>query len=246
MAMIAPEQVLPSETVAQLKCILGKLFNDGQQWVKGIGTTDWRRVRYHGTRSRRSAGTGPSVTHIVENINPVLGYLSMGASIETARAHNYVIVKADNGCLKENGIALLRPVLKSNFDNEPTLNFHVWFHCMPSANANDHLMVGWRLEGPEGSTSAHDYFHAQPLRLYGPEEKGHGLPERFPEGFPTLPLPASNVVELCLTTVLVACGKEALRSFVGSGNAEVRAAAKAFWNKVFGGGSTAAAPTTVT
>jgi hypothetical protein len=245
MATAAAEQVLPPETVTQLKYILEKLFSDGQQWVKGIGTTDWRRVRYHGTRSRRSAGTGPSVTHIVENINPVLGYLSKGASSETAMTHSYVIVKADNGCLNENGIALLRPLLKSNFNNEPTLNFHVWFHCMPSANANDHLMVGWRLEGPEGGTSAHDFFHAQPLRAYGPEEKGHGLPERFPVRFPTLPLPASNVVELCLTAVLVACGKEALRAFVGSGNSEVRTAAKAFWKKVFGGGNTATVPTTV-
>lgn len=234
MAMAAAEQALPPETVTQVKFILGKLFKDGQQWVKGIGMSDWRRVRYVGTRASRSVGTGPSVKFVVEDILPVFTYLSKVASNATGGMHSYLIVKADNGCLTENGIALLRPVLKSNFSNEPTLNFHVWFHCLPSGLPNDHLMVGWRLEGPEGGNSAHDFFHAQPLRAYGPEEQGHGLHERFPVRFPTLPLPASNVVELCLTAVLVACGKEALRTFVGSGNPEVRVAAKAFWGKVFG------------
>lgn len=242
MVTAAPEQTLAPETVAQLRFILDKLFKEGQQWVKGIGMTDWRRVRYIGVRARRAATGGPSVTHIVEDIQPVLGYLSKGASNETGMVHSYVIVKADNGCLNENGIALLRPVLKCNLSNEPTLNFHVWFHCMPSGNANDHLMIGWRLEAPEGGGSAHDFFHAQPLRTYGPEEKGHGLHDRFPVRFPTIPLPASNVVELCLTAVLVACGKETLRTFVrGSSNAEVRAAANAFWTKVFGAGAPAAA-----
>lgn len=242
----APEQSLAPETVAQLRFILEKLFNEGQHWIKGIATTDWRRARYVGARARRSTGLGPSVTQVVEEIQPVSGYLSTGASNVTGAVHSYVIVKGDSGCLNENGIALLRPVLKSNFSDEPTLNFHVWFHSMPSGNANDHLMVGWRLECPEGGTSTHDFFHAQPLRRYGPEEKGYGLPDRFSESFPTIPLPASNVVELCLTAVLVACGKEALRLFVRSSrNAEVRAAAKLFWTKVFGGRGLTIAPAIV-
>jgi hypothetical protein len=237
MATAAPEQSLAPETVIQLRFILEKLFKEGQQWIKGIGATDWRRTRYISARARRSGGGGPSVTNVVEDIQPVLGYLAKEASNETGMVHSYVILKAESGCLIENGIALLRPVLKNNFSNRPTLNFHIWFHCMPSANANDHLMIGWRLEGPEGGASSHDFFHAQPLRKYGPEEKGHGMHDRFPERFPTIPLPASNVVELCLTAVLVACGKETLRAFVrNSGNAEVRAAANAFWTKVFGGG----------
>lgn len=230
------ERALAAETVAQLRFILNRLFRDGQQWIRGIATTDWRRMRYVEVRARRSTGTGPSITNVVTDVQRVLGYLARVASEETGRFHGYVIVKGDNGCLKEGGIALIRPVLKVNFDQEPTVNFHVWFHCMPSGNDNDHLMVGWRLEGPEGGgdSSTHDFFHAQPLRFYGPEDRGHGLHDRFPVRFPTIPLPASNVVELCLTAVLVACGKETLRALVrNSGNAEVRAAANAFWAKVF-------------
>jgi hypothetical protein len=237
MASTVHEDMLAPGVISQLQFILDRLFKDGQRWIKGIGVTDWRRLRYAEVRARRSSNTGPSITHVIRQVQPVLCYVAKPASEETGSFHGYVIVKGDNSCLKESGIALIRPVLKLNFDHEPTLNFHVWFHCMPSGNDDDHLMVGWRLEGPEGGgdSSPHDFFHAQPLRSFGPEDKGHGLHDRFPIRFPTIPLPASNVVELCLTAVLVACGKETLRTFIrSSGNAEVRAAANSFWTKVFG------------
>lgn len=227
--------VLPQETLAQLRFILERLFEEGRHWVNSIDVRDWRRSRYIGARARRSTGSGPSINQVVDDIKPVLGYLSKEASNLTGGMHSYVIVKGDSGCLAENGIALVRPVLKTNFSGEPTLNFHVWFHCMPSGGADDHLVTGWRLEHPEGNNTSHDFFHAQPMRKFGPEESVHGMHNRFPESFPTIPLPASNVVELCLTAVLVACGKEALRTFVrSSANAEVRAAARDFWTKLFG------------
>jgi hypothetical protein len=179
--------------------------------------------------------SAPSVANVVTDVHVLLSYLAKEASAATASTHNYFVVKADSKCLNSSGIALLRPVLKTNFDNKPQLNFHVWFHCLSPGTVNDHLMVGWRLEAPEGGGSAHDFFHAQPLRRYGPDDAVYGLHNRFPDSFPTIPLPATNVVELCLTAVLVACGKDALRVLVrGSGDAAVRAAANAFWTRVFG------------
>ncbi len=238
MATAPTTSPLPSETVQQLRFILDRLFKEGRQWVKGIGTSDWRRARYLGDAraARRAAGAAPSVVNVVADVQALLGYLGKDATSETASMHNYIVVKADSQCLDGNGIALLRPVLKTNFDNQPQLNFHVWFHCLSPGTVDDHLMVGWRLEAPEGGGSTHDFFHAQPLRRYGPDATVHGLHARFPEGFPTIPLPATNVVELCLTAVLVACGKDALRALVrNSGDATVRSAANAFWTKVFGG-----------
>jgi hypothetical protein len=235
MATGAVPLVLPQETLAQLRFILGRLFEEGNHWVRSIDLQDWRRSRYIAARARRSTGSGPSILQVVDNIEPVLGYLSKEASNLTGGMHSYVIVKGDSGCLAENGIALVRPVLKTNCSGELTLNFHVWFHCMPSGRADDHLVMGWRLEHPEGSNTSHDFFHAQPMRKFGLDESVHGMHNRFPESFPTIPLPAANVVELCLTAVLVACGKEALRTFVRtSANAEVRAAARGFWTKLFG------------
>jgi len=239
MATVPSGPALPAETVAQIRFILERSFNDGRQWVRGISLSDWRRLRYVGDpRAARRAGGGaaPSVEHVAAEFPPILGYLGKDANAETASTHSYIVVRADSKCLDGNGIALLRPVLKTNFDNHPQLNFHVWFHCLSPGTVDDHLMVGWRLEAPEGGGSTHDFYHAQPLRRYGPQETLHGLHERFPESFPTIPLPASNVVELCLTAILVACGKDALRALVrNSGDAAVRAAANAFWTKVFGG-----------
>lgn len=236
MATTGNAQSLAPETVAQLRYIFKRLFDDGQHWVRNIGVADWRRTRYVSSRARRSASTGPSVANLVDDIGLVEGYLTKNASTETGAVQSYVIVKPDSACLKDAGIALLRPVLKTNFSNEPQLNFHVWFHCVHASNTDDHLMVGWRLEAPEGGNS-HDFFHAQPLRDY--DGAGYGLHPRFPVRFPSIPLPASDVVELCLTAVLMACGKEALRGFVTDRrNTQVCAAATAFWAKVFGGGGT--------
>jgi hypothetical protein len=222
------------EIVDQIRFILEKIFKEGQHWVKSVELSDWRRVRYASSRGRRSPGAGPSISHVVEDIQPLLGYLEKEASQQTGATHNYVLLKPENGCLTENGIALFRPVLKKNFDKLPQLNFHIWFHCMPSGSTNDHLMTGWRFEEPEGGGSTHNYYHAQPLRKFGPEEKSHGMHDRFSERFPTFPLPAADTVELCLNALLVACGKETLRSLVrNSGNSEVRKAANVFWTKIF-------------
>lgn len=247
MATAPTFEALPADTTAQIRFIIERLFKEGQHWINGIDSRDWRRLRYFGTRARRSAVSGPSVNQVVDDINPVLGYLSKEASNLTGTVHSYVIVKGDTACLSENGIALLRPVLKTNFDDKPTLNFHIWFHSLPSGG-EDHLIMGWRLEHPEGSGDkiSHDFFHAQPMRKFGPEGTVHGMHHRFPDSFPTIPLPASNAVELCLTAILVACGKEALRTYVrGSSNADVRAAARAYWTKIFGTPAVMPAPAAV-
>lgn len=233
MAKTDTPKTLSNETIEQLHSILDKVFDEGQHWIKSVGTKDWRRLHYLSTRARRQSKSAPSTSQIVEAVKPVLDYIAKAATSFSGAADCYVIVKPENGCLKEEGIALLRPVLKFNRDGEPQLNFHVWFHCKPNANPDDHLMAGWRLESPEGSNTTHHFFHAQPLRRYGSDNKTHGLPDRFPERFPTIPLPATNTIELCLAAVLVACGKDALHSLArSSDNGKVREAAQAFYDKV--------------
>lgn len=228
---------IDADVVLQIRSILDKLHKDGQHWVRGVASDDWRKLRYITARGRARGVvkvTGPSVTDIIDEAGVISSYISKAASSQTGALHNYFIVKPDNGCLAESGLALVRPVLKLNFDSEPKLNFHVWFHCLPGASVDDHLMIGWRLEAPEGKGTSHDYYHAQPLRRFGVAERAYGMHERFSERFPTIPLPASSAVELCLNAVLIACGKDALREFIrGSNNEQVRVAAKALWSKIF-------------
>lgn len=77
---------LSSETAKQIRFILEKLFRDGKHWVRGISTTDWRRIRYAGdarAARRVAADTGPSTANVITEIQLVYGYLAMHACSET-------------------------------------------------------------------------------------------------------------------------------------------------------------------
>ncbi len=226
---------VPREIISQLRVILGKVFEEGQLWIKSTSQADWRRQRYISARGRRAAISGPSVGNIVDVAQAIFGYIGKDASNETERSYHYLIVKPEPTCLAEDGVALLRPVLKLDLNNNPQLNFHVWFHGFSTPPDDNHLMMGWRLEVPEGGDSTHNFFHAQPLRKFGAEESVHGLGHpKHSERFPSIPLPASNCVELCLTAILIACGKEAIRTFVSSRDVAIRKASRIYWSKVFG------------
>lgn len=125
MAMATSNSALPAETLAQIEVILKTSFNDGRHWVKGIGKEDWRRVRYFGDShsARRAALTGPSGKHIPSDIQALLGYIRKNATTQTALTHIYMVVRAEKKCLDGNGIALLRPVLKTNIDHEWIFRF---------------------------------------------------------------------------------------------------------------------------
>lgn len=232
MAQVHQSQALTRETIEQVDEILKKLFNEGQRWLKSVAKDDPRRMRYISSRPIRDAN-GPSTTYVAKDIQPVTNYLKKTATKETGATHTYLVVKPDSPCLDEKVVALVRPVLKTNLDEVPCLNFHVWFHHL-ATDGHEHFMVGWRLEGPEGNNTSHDYFHAQPLKKFGEAESIHGSPARQSERFPTIPLPVEDIVELCLTVVLMASGKEALRSLVcASTNKVLRDSARKYWTKVF-------------
>lgn len=232
MAQAHQSQALARETVEQVDEILKKLFNEGQRWLKGVGADDPRRIRYVSNRPNRDANA-PSVTHVARDSQPVTNYLKKTATKETGSTHTYLVVKPDAPCLDDKVVALVRPVLKTNLDDKPCLNFHVWFHHL-ATDGHEHFMIGWRLEGSEGDNSSHDYYHAQPLKKFGEAETIYGTPARQSERFPTIPLPASDIVELCLTMVLMASGKEALRNLVcASANQALRDSARKYWTKVF-------------
>lgn len=234
MATLLISEEIPADVLSQIRSIVEKIFEEGQHWVRGISPMDWRRTRYSSHRARRVVG-GPSVANIIDDVEALLGYIAKPVIPELEHIHNYMIIKPENSCIKEHGIALFRPVLKKNNDGKIQLNFHIWFHSMHSGSEADHLMSGWRFEEPEGEKTIHNFYHAQPLRRFGKESSVHGMHARSPESFPTFPLNASDTVELCLNAVLVACGKEALRSLIrNSGNPEVRTAASKFWTKIFG------------
>ena len=202
---------------------------------------DWRRLRYHGNARhvRRTAVAatlkfGPGETELVTDQFGLASYLADDPSSATETASHYILVRADKQTLDDNAVAFIRPVSKLDFSGKPLLNFHVWFHRLAPSGVENQVMFGMRLEGPEGGDT-HDYYHAQPLSQFGSSGECQGMPEHFSQKFPTIPLNAADVLELCLNTVLVACGKDALRSIVrGAADHAIRSAARDFWKKMFG------------
>ncbi|WP_157462068.1 hypothetical protein [Chitinimonas koreensis] len=226
--------MLGRDIVDQVDEVLKKLFTEGKAWLKGFEAGDPRKSQYSSNRPNRDS-KAPDVKDIVTEIQCVTNYIKNRASSSTEAKHMYVIVKPDAPCHDDNVVTLIRPVLKINKNHEPCLNFHVWFHHL-ATNGSEHYMAGWRLEGPEGDETSHDYYHAQPLKKFGEAASTHGAPGRQSERFPTIPLQANNIVELCLTTVLMVGGKEALRRLIcTSTNKALRNSAREYWKRVFSG-----------
>lgn len=95
---------------------------------------------------------------------------------------------------------------------------------------NEETFGAFRFETPE-TGDVHDYYHCQPCRNFGDKEK---LKDSvlFSERFPTIPMNASNIVELTLCTLLAALGRKKTKAFVrallrqgsGSENSALKAA----------------------
>ena len=92
-----------------------------------------------------------------------------------------------------------------------------WYGAGGKRNFN-----GYRFETPEIGNS-HDYYHCQPCRNIGDREI---LPEAalVSEKFPTIPINASNIVELTVCALMATRGRKNMNDFLkkvmteGSGN----------------------------
>ncbi|WP_049730527.1 hypothetical protein [Rhizobium ecuadorense] len=72
--------------------------------------------------------------------------------------------------------------------------------------------IAFRFEAPEQGEE-HDYYHCQPCRNFGDKENvPHAVP--VSEHFPTVPINASNIVELTACAVMAAVGRKRMRTLL--------------------------------
>lgn len=100
--------------------------------------------------------------------------------------------------------------LRWNFNLDPIefrLFLGLWYETAGQRNFN-----GYRFETPETGDS-HDYYHCQPCRNFGDKEL---LPEAalVSEKFPTIPLNASNIVELTVCALMATMGRKKMNQFL--------------------------------
>lgn len=100
--------------------------------------------------------------------------------------------------------------LRWNFNKDPVefrLFLGLWYETNGERNFN-----GYRFETPEEGQE-HDYFHCQPSRNFGDRDL---LPEAalVSEKFPTIPLNASNIVELTVCALMATLGRKKMNQFL--------------------------------
>ena len=106
--------------------------------------------------------------------------------------------------------AVLGLWLSWNFDGNP-IEFRLFIGQWAKIGAKKKF-IGFRFETPEQGEE-HDYFHCQPCRNLGdkiPIDEAADISENFP----TIPLNASNIVELTLCAIMATMGRKRARKFV--------------------------------
>lgn len=117
--------------------------------------------------------------------------------------------------------------LRWNFDADPYA-FRLFLGQWAKVDGAK-TFIAFRFEAPEQGDK-HDYFHCQPCRNFGDKEH---VPNAalVSEHFPTIPINASNIVELTVCALMACMGRNDVKTFVrnllrssASDNAPLKAA----------------------
>lgn len=180
--------------------LLRLMFNAGQDWLKSLKASSWAKQCYVG---------GRSALPLYDN------EIKLAHTVRDAKAEDppaeFLVLPADPGSAKEKHptVTLMRvlPSTGATGDVPRHLNFHVCCHMRNDAG-NDHV-IAWRIEGPEGLGTDHNFCHMQPLRKIGEFTDGC-FPAWMPTRFPTFPMAANSSLEAAIAACLTSSGKSAL------------------------------------
>ena len=100
--------------------------------------------------------------------------------------------------------------LRWNFDVAP-FAFRLFIGQWAKVNGTK-TFIAFRFEAPEQGDK-HDYFHCQPCRNFGDKEL---VPNAalVSEHFPTIPINASNIVELTVCALMACMGHKDVKAFI--------------------------------
>jgi hypothetical protein len=124
------------------------------------------------------------------------------------------------GCLPSKKILIMPPLgrekesvlgmwLRWNFAADP-FEFRLFLGHWSEIDGSKSF-IAFRFEAPEQGEE-HDFYHCQPCRNFGDKEKvRHAVP--VSEHFPTVPVNASNIVELTTCAIMAVLGRKDTRRF---------------------------------
>jgi len=180
--------------------LLKAMFLAGQEWLKGLKASSWAKECYAG---------GRSTLPLYDN-DTKLAYTIKDATSEQPPSE-YLVLPPDPGAVKEvhPTVTLMRVVPSEGATKKVPrhLNFHVCCHTRNRAGVD--FVVGWRIEGPEGDGSDHNFCHVQPLQKLE-SFADDCFPVWMPHRFPTIPIAANSGFEATLAACLASSGKTAV------------------------------------
>jgi hypothetical protein len=107
-----------------------------------------------------------------------------------------------------------------NFEKKPEIRLRIGLFLLDKLETKKELQIksfGFRFETPEGE-GTHNFYHAQPIRHF---KKGQlellNCPAWLPTAEPTLPLCATNPVELSICLLVSLYGWRFYKRLVGDG-----------------------------
>ena len=106
--------------------------------------------------------------------------------------------------------AILGLWLRWNFEADP-FEFRIFLGQWSEVDGKK-TFLAFRFEAPEQGEE-HNYYHCQPCRNFGDKDL---VPNAalVSQRFPTIPLNASNIVELTVCTLMASMGQKKMKSFV--------------------------------
>lgn len=133
----------------------------------------------------------------------------------------HTIGRKPNGSFPSKKILVMRPSgredeailglwLRWNFEANP-FEFRLFLGQWSMING-EKTFIAFRFEAPEQGDE-HNYFHCQPCRNFGDKEL---VPHAalVSHRFPTIPLNASNIVELTVCALMASMGHKKMRDFI--------------------------------
>lgn len=180
--------------------LLKAMFTAGQNWLSAQKTDSWARQCYMGGRS--------AITLYDNDIK--LTHTIRAAKAGHAPAE-FMVLPSDPTAEKDKypPVTLMRivPSEGATGDVPRHLNFHVCSHRR-DGGGRDQVLV-WRIEGPEGATTDHNFCHMQPIRSID-EFDDTCFPEWMPTRFPTFPMAANSSLEITIAACIATSGKSAV------------------------------------
>lgn len=193
--------------------LLKSMFAAGQAWLKSLKSGSWAQQCYAGGRS--------AITLYDNDVK--LAHTIRSAKVGHAPPE-FMVLPADPTAEKDKHfpVTLMRVVPSEGADGKVArhLNFYVCSHRR-NEEGRDQVLV-WRIEGPEGPTTDHNFCHMQPLRKID-EFDDACFPAWMPTRFPTFAMAANSSFEAAIAACIATSGKPAVVRAV-SAHADLRAA----------------------